>query len=342
MSFYKVMDAVPGKNVTVKDLLREDDYPEIVLNDISLSHSSRAGAIFMGLIFDVHYVAMAEGAAPLMIPPECTPEILELADEIKDELGALTDESLMEWEMEIFDLYWTFYQRAHANPVITNTSGEIIKIQTLYYDCPDQKTAVKLLAPLARAPELIEETLEQIAKNEVPDVVSFKWLSSKPSKKLQGPVVYGDISVAKDSFTVSVNSDERAERIKKEISKRLGSLAKFRVKSYANPFPSAADQTKNNHQKPTKASQKNLAEIPPELEKSLAELAASHKKKWFDSPIPMLSGKTPREASKTDKGRKELEVLIETYNFRRADRADNPMLTLFNPTEEEIRSELGL
>ena len=187
--------------------------------------------------------------------------------------------------------------------------------------------------------------MEQINLAEIPDKISFKWLSSKPSKKMQGRTIYGDFTVTKDSLTVAVNSDERATRVKKEIVKRLGALVRFRMTSYLNAEKSVeipSEPVPMNQTGQMSPSQFSLSQMPEDLRKSMTAMAAAHKKKWFDTPIPMLSGKSPRDAAKTDQGRKELEILIETYTFRHEGIPDNPMASLFNPTEDEIRSELGL
>ena len=340
LSFFKVVDTVPGKELTVKDLLRDDDYPELRLNDISLSRCARPGAIFLGLVFQLHGVATAEGAAPLMIPPEAMGEILALREDIKEDYQELTNEALFECEDVTLDLYWTFADRSKMLPTITNTSGEFMRLQTLYFDSDDQASVVKALVPLARDPEIISETLEQLNFAEIPDKISFKWLSSKPSKKLQGRTIYGDFTVTKDSLTVAVNSDERATRVKKEIAKRLGALVRFRMTSYLNAEKSVEIPSEPVPMNQT--GQMSLSQMPEDVRKSVTAMAAAHKKKWFDTPIPMLSGQSPRDAAKTDQGRKELELLIETYTYRHEGIPDNPMASLFNPTEDEIRSELGL
>lgn len=332
MSFFKAVDVVPGKEVTVIDLLRNDDDKTIVLNDVSLSNCLVAGGIFMGLIFNVHGVATAEGAAPYLISPGFTQEILDLAEEIEGEFGNLSDQSLIESEMNIFDTYWYIQERSMQERVVTNTSGEDINLQSLYFDCTDQMLAIQSLVPLTRRPEVIKEILESLKSPTIEDEFVFNWSSSKPSPKLLGPVVYGTITVTKDTIKVDVNSDARANRIKREISKRLGDAAKFRT-SKPMTLEEKMSSTTNSQ---------TFSEMPEDIQKSIRAMASERKKKWFNSPIPLLHGKSPREAAKTADGRKLLEILIETYGFNPKGTPKNDLTDLFNPTEEEIRKELNL
>ena len=80
--------------------------------------------------------------------------------------------------------------------------------------------------------------------------------------------------------------------------------------------------------------------IPPEVEPELIQKwKTEHYANWVDQALPALGGETPREASKTAKGRKELENLLrmmENYEAREAG-AGQPAYEF-----SRVRQELGM
>ena len=53
-------------------------------------------------------------------------------------------------------------------------------------------------------------------------------------------------------------------------------------------------------------------EMTPELAFSIQEMMNKRYMEWLDTPLPTLSGKTPRQACKTESGRQEVVMLIRT------------------------------
>ena len=53
-------------------------------------------------------------------------------------------------------------------------------------------------------------------------------------------------------------------------------------------------------------------EITPELAASLQEMIDKQYMEWIDTPLPVLSGKTPRQACGTSAGREQVAMLIRT------------------------------
>lgn len=51
-------------------------------------------------------------------------------------------------------------------------------------------------------------------------------------------------------------------------------------------------------------------EMTPELISYLTDMFHQQYMNWLDKPLPVLSGKTPRETCKTEEGRKKVAILI--------------------------------
>ena len=332
LSFFKILDTDPGNSSTFVDLLREDQI-EMTVKDKKLSLSARTGGIFFGLVFHDNEVVTCEGAAPLMIPPFFMAKIEEFKAELKNKCGVLNADILLESEDAILDLYWSIDEALRRPPIIENTSGELFRMQTVYFDCKDQRQALRSLAPMARDPELISELTGQSEDQELEEVVKFPWLSAKPSKKLNGPIIYGHFEISKTEIKVHVNSNERARRCVNQIGKTLGDVATYRTTVYESSAQHSPSESSKRALQPA---------LPPEAFEALKKLAAENKKKWFDNPIPMLRGESPRQAAKTSEGRAKLENLIEVYSFNHLPQDPHNLANLMNPTEEEIRLELGI
>jgi hypothetical protein len=332
LSFFKILDSDSVANVTFIDLLK-DDPVEMKVCDKNFAQSARVGGIFFGFIIHDEGVATCEGIAPLIIPPGIEATIKGLQKDLKENCSVINDETMLKSEDLIIDFYWYIDHLLHLPPTIQNTSGELLRLQTLHFDCADQRQAVTGLAPLARDPKLIEDINTQLKAQSLDEVVKFPWRSSKPSKKLNGPVLYGNFEISRSKITVHVNSDERAKRCIREIKQRLGDAATYSATVFDSAERPGPNLPKNLEPSPG---------IPPEAMQALTQMAAARKKRWFDQPIPMLGGLSPRQASKTSEGRKKLENLIETYNFNHFPDSPNNLSSLMNPTEDEIRLELNL
>jgi hypothetical protein len=332
LSFFKILDSDSVEKVTFIDLLK-DDPVEMTVCDKSFAQCARMGTIFFGLVFQDEGVATCEGVAPLMIPPSTESVIKGLQGDLKENYGVITDKTMLASEDLIIDFYWYIVDLLQRPPTIQNTSGELLRIQTLHFDCADQRQAVTGLAPLARDPNLIEDIANQLKAPSLDEVVKFPWLSSKPSKKLNGPVLYGNFEISRSKITVHVNSDERAKRCIREIKQRLGDSAKYCATVFDTAERTRPNLPQNLDPNPV---------MPPEAMEALTQMAAARKRQWFDQPIPMLGGLSPRQASKTPEGRANLESLIEIYNFNLVPNSPNNLASLMNPTEDEIRRELNL
>ena len=78
-------------------------------------------------------------------------------------------------------------------------------------------------------------------------------------------------------------------------------------------------------------------EMTPELVYSLEEMFRKHYMKWLDESLPILDGKTPRQACKTKAGKQKVAMLIRTI----PQPVGNEGVEIDVPREEMLRS-LGI
>jgi len=341
LSFFKVLDISSDGMLVVSDLLQtEGGGPEISFYDKAMSESLSIGVIFFGLVGNFRGVGTVEGVAPFVIPPKFLPEIEELRESIATALDEFSSLTLKDFEYEILDDFWAIFEVMTRRPKLQNTSGEELCFHRMIFDCEDGREAIVALADLCRNKLWTKDILEKVESGEhLRGPLRFVWCSAKVNKKLGGPTTYGDLEVQGNLLTVLVNSTQRAERFKKEIEKRLGSKVKLRLDEIESP-----DFSENDSPDPSEGKSsgpQKLSDMSPEMQLSFKNMAESRKKEWYDYKIPLLGNLTPREAAKTTDGRKKLEMLIEEYNYNWSGGASD-VAAMMNPTEEEIRRELGI
>jgi len=76
----------------------------------------------------------------------------------------------------------------------------------------------------------------------------------------------------------------------------------------------------------------------PEVQALMKDMARKRWEDWLIEPVPVLMGKTPRQAAKTIAGRERLEALL--INFERS--AAETDKTAFAPDVTELRRQLGM
>jgi hypothetical protein len=123
---------------------------------------------------------------------------------------------------------------------------------------------------------------------------------------LGGPVTLGRIEFVGDELVLTVNSARRFETARKWLTKLPG--VSFRNVTTQSVEP-GADRPLDS-----RISKTQPVEIRPEMAKGLQEMIDKQYMKWIDTPLPILGGKTPRQACRTDAGREQVTMLIRTMS----------------------------
>lgn len=119
----------------------------------------------------------------------------------------------------------------------------------------------------------------------------------------------GHITIRENKLILETNSDKRTQKGKKLLTKYLGENIIFQQTLMETP-----DQKIKSTPKASLTEQRTTTPYDiPEVQEQLKLMAKKHWETWFDSPIPALNDKTPREASKTKAGRERLEALLLLY-----------------------------
>ncbi len=200
----------------------------------------------------------------------------------------------------------------------SNTDGEELLFSKAVYQVIDEAAAMEALR---RCPEFQSEFDRE------PE--SFVWLNA-------GQTVLGNIRVGTDELVLECNSRERLDRGKLLLS----SIAGASLRHLRDEFTTQKELKSRAAAEPRAARPPDQEEIPKEIrDQAIGRFIEEHYRTWPDVKLPALGGKTPRDAVKTEKGRKQvIAVLKDIENGEgRKKKAGEPFYDV-----ARLRAELGL
>jgi hypothetical protein len=122
--------------------------------------------------------------------------------------------------------------------------------------------------------------------------------------KLWDNTIIGRIVIKGQRMRVESNSTRRADTLRASVTEHLGPLVKYRMRD-ETPQEEMMRRASEPHE-PRSAAQGNS----PEAVAVMREFKERYMLDWLDQEIPALGGLTPREAAKSPRSRKDIEVLL--------------------------------
>ena len=194
-------------------------------------------------------------------------------------------------------------------PELVNHDGESLLLATARYDIEDE---ARLQGVLARNFEAVEDGVYHL---------------------VAGRLVLATLRREGRSLRIECNSKERLERTKELLGAMAGPAIRHRADAFEDPRTTIAGEI---GRKP-KAKASAPPPLPPEAQAAVQAALLGHMRKWLDDPIPMLDGKTPREAARSERGRDTLTHMLVRQQEVFAAGQGLPVVDL-----SEIWKELGL
>ena len=173
-------------------------------------------------------------SAPIRIPPSWKAEIIGLRKRLRKRIAKqnrdLTAEDLLRYADEIRATYLLIRDSLNTPPRLANTDGDPLVFHTLTFSIESADAAFEALATLA-----VGRSKEDLLSNAKFDQseklrsVEFDWLK-QGNRKISSweNTILGNIKISEHSLIAEVNSENRAELIRAEIERRLGSSATHR------------------------------------------------------------------------------------------------------------------
>ena len=280
----------------------------------------------------------------------------EMAEQMKEELLEAAEETGDESPIElesvrrlivlglpcapIFSRHWTvdtIMQLQAPLPELRNSDNEAIVFCEVRFPVAGDEVTVAAVLDEIEAFERVED-----------DEADWVWLApGSPFNRIDGdrddsPAAEAEDTIAMTSLgnaalqdgalVLTVNSQERAERGRDLLASRLGDLVGTPLISHQDPEQAMA--------KYAGEPEDDLGLPPEEAARIIHAYFDEHFRRTLDEPLPILDGKTPRQAAATTEGRAQaidwLKQLENTEHHRAAQQGEKPYDTAW------IWRELGL
>ncbi len=308
LSYYLISHIVPGKQMTVRDIFLEQD---ITVQEIMGSKTLDVGVIVFGRIITVDETSVFFGMAPYVIPQSYHNYFIEYREDIKSLRKKITVSVLSEYDEDFRDVYFDIREQLFnpQMPRLQNTDGDELRLQELFYSLScSVSEAFDALKSLSLIPEeQIRQEASFDSQGEM-TAIELSWMLKGNRQHQQWDnTVMGHLNIEPGKLKINVNSDQRAEQIKRKMTRRLGKRAQFKNTVYHSTekmmeeLPEQRQLAGTNHDE--------LAQLP-EVQEALGKILEEHWENWLDQSLPALNNQTPRQASKTNKGKELLEGLL--------------------------------
>jgi SEC-C motif len=341
LTFFEVIECEPGARLTLRDVMTQEQH---VVAEKGLSQGVQHGDLLFAQLASVGDLTMVEACNGFVIPPIEKASIIELRADIATAYPRITNQVVREWELELLDLFHEITDRLFNPPMPTlqNTDGEPLSLHKLVFDLnatpPATFDALKYLA-LDESKEDLLADAEHDAEGKLRRV-RFSW-KKRGNAKNPGwdNTVLGSIEIDGLRLTAEVNSEARAEIIRKTIEAALGKGVRYRASEIQSPERMLAELQASGGA-PADATSRRGEELAavPEVRAKISEMMAAHWEHWVDEPLPILRNRTPMEAVKNPDGREIVESLV--IQGERSGRTPN--MATDEQVFKRVRERLGL
>ena len=231
LTFFEVLACDPGIGIILRDVMTQEEH---AVTERGLSQNMKPGDLLFGQLAFVDQLTMIEAFNGFVIPPLEKAPVIALRARIAASCPVITHQILRDWDFELLGLFHDIADRLYnpQPPILQNTDGEPIVLCKLVFDLKaSPQTAFDALKHLALE-ELREDLLEDAARDSMGDLtgVRFSW-NKRGNKKHAGwdNTILGWIEIDGARLTAEVNSEARADAVRKAIKTALGKDVRYRA-----------------------------------------------------------------------------------------------------------------
>jgi hypothetical protein len=245
---------------------------------------------------------------PLIIPPAMKAYVVALRADLQgraERTSGLAVADLISFEDDLRFVYLELCDRLTTPPRLCNTDGDNLLYHTITYEIGSAQVAFDALASLCHiAPqeELLEEA--EFDPEGVLQKIEFEWTKRGNRKiKTWENTILGKLCIEGRSLVATVNSAERAGRLRREIEIRLGLAAVHK----STATMSQEEMRANTRNVPAPGPEPKKT---PEMQQIARDFVQKELEAWPRKKLPILGGKTPVQAVKDPEGREIVESLL--------------------------------
>ena len=315
---WEVQEIEKGWGLRVKDLYTGE---EPWVHDVNSSHALVRWDCLLTRVQDFEGEALFVGTG-IVAPRNFLPQFQRWIEEESRAAGQTELEFVRANSHRLHRVVYEIQKKSIENLRVVNREGDPIEFSHANYQVLDEEA---LLAKLRALEKLREEP-----DREDPASCHFGWLETGAE---DARTSYGHITIRDGGLRLECNSRKRLKRGRRLLETHASDYLKHLGDSFES-VKSAMQRM--DREKPAEPK----SSIPPDVERELlSKVQSAHYTKWPDENLPALGGKTPRQAVKTEGGRKAVRDLIRLLENGEARRAasDKPAFD-FTP----LRRSLGL
>lgn len=310
LSIWEVTAVAPGR-VDVRDLLTGQSHS--VREELG-SRTLRARDTLLARVIDYRGASYFGGMYSRALPPSAAASVIDaVRKKLRLRKAPVPAERLRGRKIGWFliDHWSAAVERGSLPPLLQNVDGDPLQIIT-----------DRFRFDAARRAE-VEERLEAMA-----DFVSA---SDEGGERVHvfmraaDDTVIGVVGVGDGMLRIGTNSENRADALARRVEEACPGMLQ-RLPRAIDTLPVPGDLSGEPPQ-----------DNDPEEQALLREVKETHYRKWLDTPLPRLGGKTPRAATRSVKSRRQLDLILRDLENLES---RLPEAERFDVTH--LRRELGL
>jgi hypothetical protein len=344
VSLYEVTGTVPGSHFLAKDLVR-GGAPVAVVDKLGSQSVVKWDRIAARLLPLGGQIGMSGGALPIHF--EDTGRLLERLASMRTRLesalpglgivpeqpqsgfdAASFDRALLASAAPLFTTVWLsgiLHRRSSAaRPRLINTDGDEFLFSTTRFPLVDAGHAGEIEKRLDR--------IRAIYREDGPEPAWTWFNKSRPapakpdggasklmliSKDALHRTVLGSLRMESGALILETNSANRAERGRAMLGAALGNLVGSPLTAMKSVDRALEEHARAGNPKPEPAFS------PEETEAILGDFMSQHYRQVLSLPLPMLDGKSPRQAARSKAGRQRVAEWLKYLENRSTREPEN-------------------
>jgi len=311
LTFWEVIDSTPGMRFTLKDIFLDR---ELFVIEKSASQNVQKGDILFGKCVTIDNLTTLEACGHFIIQPIHKIQLINLREKIERGLMPISIDDLLDYDLDLIQVFLDIEHLSY-NPEsrFQNTDGDNFSFNKVIFDIVSAQQAFESLKHLAGNMD-DNDLLKDAERDEIGQLtkVRFNWIGQGNKMIDQWETtILGDVIIERSRLTIHVNSEQRANRIRKIIGERLPG-AKYKATVIETVEAKLKDWQSKDSPPEVLAERKKRQEIEaiPEVLEAINKMLRVHYETWLDKELPALEGKTPRQAIKTKDGRERVDALL--------------------------------
>lgn len=329
-SYWQVESISPGAGVLLKDLVTGE---ERSVADLSISRSASQWDIFFAQVVGLDGLYILNGIGPYpLTPARFRQGVVQFADDIRRRVGQTPDRvSLLRHQAEFVNHYLNCVDEMlnPTLPELRNMDGDkLVMAKSKYTFSPERRADV--IQALRGFRDLHEEDRRDGADR-------FVWMGMPKSPGHKDKVVKGRLAVGSDGMESECNSESRDKTLRRRFLRTFGPLL-MHESTNLQPFHPGKAARKAPDSAGKESGAIDLASLSAEDRQRIEAVFEHQYMGWLDTEVPMLGGKTPRQAARTTRGKTHVAAMINDWENMQNRDPGMPYIFDFN----KLRAELGI